>query len=356
MRILHCINEMGIGGAESLVVELVDRGADFGWTSGVASSGGERADGLRTRGHPQFTVPLVTRSLQSVLRSRRAVRAVLEEFRPDAVITHNVLTSVVVRLARPRVPVLAVFHGVREDDYRLAARALQYSADAVVAVAEVIADRLSAAGGGRPEPRVIRNAVTPVDGADRDAARFRLGIPPDQPVALCLARLEAQKRHDVLIDAWRILDTNALLLIAGDGSLRAELQERAADLGDRVRFLGTRSDVPDLLAATDITVLTSDWEGLPISVLESLAAGRPVVASDVDGLREVLGAGGGRLVPPDDPQQAASALRELLVDAAARDRAAERGLATIAESYAPHDMMRSYDDLLRSLITRRKPR
>lgn len=354
MRIVHCINEMGIGGAESLVVELVARGADLGWTSAVASSGGGRADELTARGHPHFEVPLVTRSLASVLRSRRAVRAAINEFRPDVVIAHNVLTSIVVRLARPRVPVLAVFHGVTEADYRLAARTLRYSADAVVAVAGVISDRLSAAGGGNPEPRVIRNAVTPVDGTDRSAARSRFGIAPDRPVALCLARLEPQKRHDVLIDAWRILDTDALLLIAGDGSLRNELQERAADLGDRIRFLGPRSDVPDLLAATDVTVLTSDWEGLPISVLESLAAGRPVVATDVDGLREVLGAGGGRLVPPDDPRQTASALRELLLDAAARSRAAERGLATIAESYAPEDMMRSYDDLLRSLITRRK--
>lgn len=356
MRVVHYINEMGVGGAESLVVELVDRGTDLGWTSAVASSGGRRATELAARGHPHFPVPLVTRSLPSILRSRRAVRAVLAEFRPDAVITHNVLTSVVVRLTRPRVPVLAVFHGVRRDDYRLSARALRLSADAVVAVAGVIADRLSAAGGGRPATRVIHNAVTPGEDVDRDAARLRLGIPPERPVALCLARLEAQKRHDVLIDAWRLLDVDALLLVAGDGSLRAELQERAADLGDRIRFLGPRSDVPDLLAAADVTVLTSDWEGLPISVLESLAAGRPVVATDVDGLGEVLRSGGGRLIPPGDPRAAASALRELLLDAPARSRAAELGLAAIAERYDPDTMMRSYDDLLTSLISRRMTR
>ena len=109
-----------------------------------------------------------------------------------------------------------------------------------------------------------------------------------------------QKRHDVLLDAWAQLTGGELLLLAGDGPERHDLEERARPLGDRVRFLGNRSDVSMLLAAADVTVLTSDWEGLPISILESLAAGRPVVATDVDGVREILGPGGGRLVPRGD--------------------------------------------------------
>lgn len=353
MRVLHVISEMGTGGAEALVAGMARSGGQFGWQSAVASGGGHRAEALRALGVPTFTVPVAQRKAAGVLRATTATKAAIRSFQPEVVLAHNVSASLVARLAvlPRRLPLLTVFHGVAETDYTGAARILKHTSRTVVAVADVTADRLRAAG--VPDPVVIPNAVFPQpERVDREAVRAVHGVAPDVPVALCPARLEPQKRHDVLLEAWAKLDGEAVLWLAGDGSRRDTLRLRAAELGieDRVRFLGNRCDVPDLLAAADVTVLTSDWEGMPIAVLESLAAGRPVIATDVDGVRQALAGGGGVTVPRRDPAATADALRSLLFNAHARTELGEAGRASVQREHDPRLLMRSYDELLRTAI------
>lgn len=352
MRVLHVISEMGAGGAETLVADMAVRGEEYGWVSAVASGGGFRADALAADGVENFAVPLALRSGTGVLRAAWAVRRAIARFRPEILVAHNVGASLVARLALVpgrRRPVVTVFHGVADDELTMAARIVRRTSDRVVAVSPATADRLADAGVSRPV--VIRNAVfarQPVFG--RAAVRASLGVAAGTPVVLCLARLEPQKRHDVLLDAWALLDSDAVLWLAGDGSLRAELESRHEDVSGRIRFLGTREDVPDLLAAADVTVLTSDWEGLPLAVLESMAAGRPVVATEVGGVGEVLSGGAGVLVPPGDPLAVAKALDALLRDESARDSLADEGLRTIQREYDPHAVMKAYDELLRTTL------
>jgi glycosyltransferase involved in cell wall biosynthesis len=346
VRVLHVITEMGTGGAESLVVELVRRGAEIGWDSAVASAGGSKADELLAAGVPHFVVPAARRRVRGILRARSATARAVTAFGPDIIVAHNVSASFVTWLARPQVPVLTVFHGVADADYRNAARVLSRTSDHVVAVAQVIANRLTAAGLRGVKTSVIPNAVTPGPLVSRVAARESLGLPDETLVGLCLARMVPQKRHDVLLKAWAQLPDNAILLLAGDGPLRDDLEGLARSMSHRVRFLGNRTDVSELLAAADLTVLTSDWEGLPMALLESLASGRPAVATDVDGVREILARGGGRLVPPGDVGGVVTALRELLQDTAARTQAAEAGLATIKEFYNPSSMVIHYDQTI----------
>ncbi|SFQ99564.1 Glycosyltransferase involved in cell wall bisynthesis [Lentzea waywayandensis] len=339
MRVLHVISEMGAGGAEALVAGMALTGGDVGWESAVASGGGFRVDALRAAGLPVFDVPVARRSALGVLRAAWAVRVAVRRFQPDIVLAHNVSASLVARLASPRRPVVTVFHGVAAADVAGAVRVLKRVSTVVVTVASAAAQRLS----GLDSVVVIPNAAFPsVPSADRATVRARLGTPIDVPVALCPARLEPQKRHDVLLDAWAQIPGDAELWLAGDGSLRASLEARAPG---RVRFLGTRTDVRDLLEAADVTVLTSDWEGMPIALLESLAADRPIVASDVDGVREVLSGGGGVLVPRRNPSQTAKALRGLLFSPAARSIAASHDGSADA-----HTLMKSYDELLRTVL------
>lgn len=349
MRVLQVISEMGSGGAETLVAGMVRHGEDFGWESGVASGGGHRADALRAEGVPTYHVPVARRTLSGIRRATMATRTALRKFDPDVVLAHNVSASMVARLAmlpgRP-LPLVTVFHGVADDEYRGAARILRRTSTVVVAVAEATADRLADL---LPDVVVIPNAVFPQPATvDRATVRATLGVSQRTPVVLCVARLEPQKRHDVLLRAWAVLGCEAVLLLAGDGSLRPDLEWYRDDLGlgDRVRFLGNRFDVPDLLAAADLTVLTSDWEGMPVAVLESLAASRPVVATDVDGVREAVGPGG-IVVPRRDHAATARAVRKLLFDPAMRASAAAAGFAAVRRDHDPHTLMKSYDELLR---------
>lgn len=347
MRVLHVISEMGAGGAEALVAGMAGAGGDVGWESAVASGGGFRADALRDNGVPVFAVPVARRSAVGVLRASWVIRTAVRRFRPDVLLAHNVSASLTARIAAPRRPLVTVFHGVAKADVAGAVKVLRRVSDTVVTVADAAAERLHDAGLG--PVHVIPNAVFPEPvRVGRAAVRAAIGTPPDAPVALCPARLERQKRHDVLLDAWGLVPGNAELWLAGDGSLRPELEERARRLHG-VRFLGTRTDVRDLLEAADVTVLTSDWEGMPIALLESLAACRPVIASDVDGVREVLAGGGGVLVPRRSPGQTAKVLRSLLYDEDARAAAAARDGS--ADGAA---LMKSYDELLRTVVERRR--
>lgn len=356
IRVLHVISEMGTGGAESVVIEMARRGADAGWLSAVASNGGRRVDDLAEVEVPHFPVAIARRTVRGFIAARISTSRVLKSFKPDIVIAHNVSATLVTRLARPRAPVLTIFHGVTTSDYRNAARILSFASDGVVVVSDAIGDRLLRAGLHGVDVTTIRNAVTPPVLGSRSQARAELDLADDTPVALCLARMEHPKRHDLLLDAWRDLPGEQILLLAGDGSQRAQLEQQASPLGDRVRFLGTRSDVSTLLAASDVTVLISESEGLPLAILESLAAGRPVVASDVGGVREILGSGGGRCVAPGDVASTTAALQEMLHDEIARKTAATIGLSVVRQTHDPAQMMDRYQKLVSEMLAPKGPR
>lgn len=188
---------------------------------------------------------------------------------------------------------------------------------------------------GVPRDRlaVIRYGLDPAPftGLSRAAARHELGVEANIPVVLCPARLDPQKRHDVLLRAFaRVRQTlgNAQLLCAGETQLggpgyRTRLVQLSDDLGLRhaVRWLGVRSDIPNLMAAADVVVLASDWEGLGLVVMEAAMASRPVVATAVGGVPEIVEHNKtGLLVPQGDEQALASELTSVLLDTERRVR------------------------------------
>ena len=180
---------------------------------------------------------------------------------------------------------------------------------------------------------VIRYGLDPApfSGLDREASRRELGLQAHVPVVLCPARLDPQKRHDVLLRAFaQVRKTlgDARLLCAGETQLggpayRTRLLELSDELGlrDAVHWLGVRSDMPNLMAAADLVVLSSDWEGLGLVVMEAAMAGRPVVATAVGGVPEIVEHNTtGLLIPPGDEQALASGLTTLLLDPERRER------------------------------------
>ncbi|HVE90957.1 MAG TPA: glycosyltransferase family 4 protein [Actinomycetota bacterium] len=227
----------------------------------------------------------------------------------DVVHAHGV-TAGRVALRRRRPPVVLTLHvydvaGGRPAPARAALRmlapAIVRRADAVIAVSVEIAARV-------PGAVVIPPAAEPrgAPRRDRREVRAELGAADDEVVVMSIARLHRDKSLHVLIEAARLAGLTCW--VAGDGPLRAELERLAQ--GTRVRLLGYRDDVSDLLGAADLFALTSLGEGYPVVVVEALQAGLPVVATDVGAVREMVG-DAGEIVDPGDATALASSLSRI---------------------------------------------
>jgi glycosyltransferase involved in cell wall biosynthesis len=228
--------------------------------------------------------------------------------------------------------------------------ALRHGADALVAVSGPIRDELVAAGFPGERVHVIPNGVdtrrhVPVDDGERRRARRALGLPP-VPAVVYAGRLAPEKGVDVLVDAWadaRRRGCVATLVLVGDGPERPALERRARDHGilGTVRFAGSAPDVAPWLRAADAFALPSRTEGLSVALLEAMATGLPVVATDVGGTAAAT-AGAALLVPPGDAAALGAALAAVLEEpgpagalgAAARRRVVdELGILQIARRH-----------------------
>jgi glycosyltransferase involved in cell wall biosynthesis len=218
-------------------------------------------------------------------------------------------------------------------------RLIAHRADAFVAVSRADQRRMTEIEKVPPsKTRLIHNGIAFEPSADSPAeVRARLGLDPDQSVIGVVAKLRRQKALDVLLRAVALareqIPSLTALLVGGPAPPEGDEEERllrslAGELGlaDHVRFLGDRPDVPDLLAALDVAVLSSDYEGTPLSVMEYMAAGKPVVATRVGGVPEVVEDGvTGVLVEPRDPAALAAAVVGLVSDGERAVRMGEAG-------------------------------
>ena len=187
--------------------------------------------------------------------------------------------------------------------------------------------------------------------ADRAETRRALGIAPGTPVIGLGARLTEQKGIEFLVRALpRVVERHpaATVVIAGDGPVRPALEALAAELGvaERVRFLGMRNDIGALMRAFDVYALPSVWEGLPMAILEAMAAGLPIVASDVGGVGSAIVEGRtGFLVPPRDVERLADTLSLVLADDVMRRRVGEEARRVFHARYTAEAMARAYESL-----------
>lgn len=243
----------------------------------------------------------------------------------------------------------------------LAERILSWFAYRIVAVSEGVRDDLVRYE--RIAPHKIEVIYNGVDEkryrghVDPASTRAQLGLPSDAVVIGSAVRLAQQKGISFLIQAFAQMapeHPRLRLLVVGDGPLRPTLQKLAEDLRvqDRVLFTGFRSDIGELLKAMDIYALPSLWEGHPLVLLEAMAAGKPVVATDIPGSREVVvPAKTGLLVPPHDPNQLARALLLLVGDAPLRKRMGEEGRRILLERFTVDRMAREYEALYESSLS-----
>lgn len=274
----------------------------------------------------------------STLGEVRALGRIVRETRPDVIHLHSSKAGLAGRLAvRRHQPTIftphawSFLHGgrlIRRSALAWERWAARW-ADVILCLSTTERARAEDAGiHGRllvVEGPVDLDQFPPADGDDREAARAQLGL-TDAPLAVCVGRLVFQKGQDLLLRAWgdvRRRVPEAELALVGEGELFPELV-RLATPG--VTVVGSVDDVRPWLVAADVVVAPSRWEGRSSSVLEALASGRPVVATDVEGMREAIGEDpatrAGAIVPPQDLDALAEAIAARFLDPALLDREA----------------------------------
>lgn len=259
----------------------------------------------------------------------------------DIVHAHGLRVGALAALSRPRsTPLVVTLHNAAPGG-RVAGgihagleRIVSARADMVLGVSRDIEERMRALGATRVEHAVIAGPPPRDAHRDRAAVRAELRVPAAAALAVTVGRLAPQKRQDLLISAVALAGAGVarplVLAIAGDGPLRAALQQQARSAGVDIRLLGHRSDVPDLLEAADVVVSSADWEGQPLWLQEALHAGAAVVATDAGGTAAVLGEAA-VIVPTGDVRALAAAIADVASDGTTRDRLRSLAEARSAE-------------------------
>ena len=324
LRVLHIVPSFGVGGAEQMAGHLM---------VGLSETHDVSAVGLYPARHSSIERKLMRANIPLWHLGKRpgfdprlffSLDRVLKQVRPQVVHTHlSVLRYALPALLRRRVPVVVhTLHNLAEYEADVIGRAVQWFAfrRAVlpVAISQEVAASLKRVYG--LECRAMVPNCIPVENYRRNVAdgmrwRQKERFPQDAVLFTCVGRLEPQKNPLMMVEAFaKLNDPRAHLVMLGEGGLRDDLVAyiRKHRL-DRVHLLGKRSEVRECLAASDVFVLSSNWEGNPLAVMEAMAAGLPVIGTRAGGVPELVESGQhGILVPLGDCLGFASAMRTLL--------------------------------------------
>ena len=365
-RILFVSTSTTVGGAEKTLFALATLIDPRRFpVAGVVSlkPGGLYARRLAERGVAVETLGIAR---TAALSDAKRLAAVIDRERPDVV--HAVMYQAIqlARLAKPLTSAPFKLVSSPRINYRsrplwtlLVDRWLKERDDVLIAECEASRGFLLKKLGYKPSKVItIRNgvdlAVPPASKADREKKRRELGLDAGDVLVGALGRLDRQKGFSTLIEAMaRLKGTPLRCVLLGDGPERARLEALIykRGLGDRVRLLGEKDEIPSWLSAFDLYCLPSLWEGLPNSLLEAMALGLPVVASGVDGVPEAVTSGtDGLLVPPAEPAALAEALKTLAGDPGKRAALGAAAKAAVGERFTLGRMIgeyeRAYEDVL----------
>lgn len=368
LKILYTIGSLGLGGAESQMVLLIRELKKRGWRCElfVLEAKGPFKNILEQDGIPIHDGGYVSESrkgvkifllLRAVFRFWRLARHV----RPDVLHAYLQMTNFIGAL---------VGHAAKVKKVITSRRALGTHQDRhpyrkwLDKVANVLSDRVTVNSNAVRQDTIFRDGIAPEklvlirNGLDvsrfseqeggRDAVRGNLRLGGDEFGIINVGNLIPYKGHADLINALpKVLEKMGnvrLFLVGEDRGIQADLERLASSLSlsDRVHFLGQRNDVPSLLMAMDIYVMASHEEGSSNALLEAMAAGLPIIATDVGGNREALDDGqAGMLVPPHDPDALSLAIRKLLDDDVLRSQVAAKAKAC-AQAYSIPEMVEAH--------------
>ena len=324
MKVLHVITSLRTGGAEKLMVDLLPRMKAEGLEIDLCVFDGVRTpfyEEMEKRGVKVIALGSKVYSIANVLKLTRLMRDY------DVVHSHNTACQFGVAWGSmfSKAKIVTTEHNTtnrrRSRMWKMLDRWMYGRYDKIVCISELtMSNLLSHIGEGyRDKCALVYNgidlSVYGHDGGDKDYA-CEEGEERDKRVVMVSA-FRAQKDQKTLIKAMKQLPDDYVLKLVGGGddTLINECKELAADLHlqDRVIFMGVRTDIPEILQDADVVVLSSHYEGLSLSSVEGMASGRPFVASDVEGLSDIVG-GYGVLFPHGDSRALASAIKRLCED------------------------------------------
>lgn len=318
MKILHVITSLRTGGAEKLMVDLLPRLRDFGHDVDLCVF-----DGIHTPFYQALeakgirVIPLRTGGSVYDFRNIFALVPLFNKY--DIVHTHNTacqLLTAIAHLFSAKPKLITTEHNTtnrRRGKWYLKFGDLwmykQY--EKIICISDKAREKLVNYIGESQKIVTVFNGI--------DLSHYQQVLPrinrKDKYIITMVAAFREQKDHKTLIKAFNLLPDNYLLQLVGDGELRTEIEMFAGQFAtkERIVFMGNRSDVPELLCNSDVVVLSSHYEGLSLSSIEGLASGRPFIASDVDGLHEIV-VGAGILVPHQDAEALAVKIIECCTD------------------------------------------
>lgn len=379
-RILYVIGTLEVGGAETHLVRIAKALKARGWEPAlfVLQPGGPLGAELRAAGIPIHGVECAWcrklpkgKSLSQLLLTMAALILTLLKLRP--VIAHYFLPMAylfgglasVVTFSRPRIMSRRSLNTYQSGHpiYAAIERWLHPRMDLVCGNSRAVVAQLATEGVPAERERLIYNGIefSPAfEPGHRDEKRAELNVPPQALVLAMVANLIPYKGHADLIDALaqvadRLPAPWLLLCLGRDDGIGAALRQRAeaAGIAGNIRWLGSRRDVPQILAASDVGLLTSHQEGFSNAVLEGMAAGLPMVVTDVGGNAEAVVDGDtGYVVPAHEPQALAAAILRVASDPT-RAAMGERGRARIRRHFSLDACVDAYEALYREVLPAR---
>lgn len=369
MRVLHVSKIKGIAGSErhllTLLPGLARAGVDLSML--VLEEPGTPADdfceAVAAQGIPADRLTITGHIDPSLLNS---LTATIKAARPDIVHTHLLHADLYGQLAARRAGVPHTLSSRHNDNpfrrnpiLKMMNRLAMRRADRLIVISGALAEFATQVEGIPPERVVtVRYGLEPLTypPGQRERVRAEWNIPADAPLVGFFGRLVDQKGVDVLLRAWGGLQEDypaARLVIVGDGVLRAELESLADALGvcGSVIFAGWQSDASLLMPACDVLTMPSRWEGFGLVALETMSAARPLVASRVSALPEIVDdLHTGLLVPPGDPDALAEAIGGLLADPAWASALGQAGYQRLVDVFAVDKMVQATLDVYQSVV------
>ncbi|MFI7706006.1 glycosyltransferase [Nonomuraea sp. NPDC049480] len=379
IRVMEIIARMNVGGVATEVLGLSERlnKAEFVhrlYTGHVDEEESDHVE-LKCSGVPVQRVPGLGRSIRPLDDGRALIRLIsaMRSFRPHIVHTRTAKAGALGRVAAKLAGVGAarvhVFHGhllngyfngAKREIYVRSERLLAAMSDRLVAEGAQVRDDLLRAGIGRPEQYVVIHPGVRLGSApDRVAARRALGLPLSAPVVTFVGRLTQVKRPDRFVaTANRILARvpECRFVICGGGDLLAQVEQDIAPVQHAFHLVGWRKDVETVYAAADVLLLTSDNEGMPLTLIEAQMAGIPVVSTRVGSVAEVVRNGRTGLLSSTDPAELADHTVQLLSDPLLARRMGEAARRWSTASFDVDRLVADTEALYRSLGEPRRDR